>query len=192
MLNDMGFNILPGRLSNSQGETLSLDQYFSDGKTTYFVEQKVRDDHDSTKKRGQIRNFESKLEILNNVHQGQLVGVMYFVDPDLEKNKNYYVRELNNLSAFYSVRLHLFYGPEFFTHFGHPEFWNDLTSWFVRWKSELPDFPDVNLDLSPKECFDELVDLPIGVWRRFVTNATFGMRASYRYYSKMVSLFVWF
>jgi hypothetical protein len=50
MLNDMGFNILPGRLSNSQGETLSLDQYFSDEKTTNFVEQKVRDDHDSTKK----------------------------------------------------------------------------------------------------------------------------------------------
>jgi hypothetical protein len=95
---------------------------------------------------------------------------MYFVDPDLEKNKNYFVRELNNLSAFYSVPLHLFYESEFFTHFGHPEFWNDLTSWFVRWKSELPDFPDVNLDLSPKECFDELVDLPIGVWRRFVTN----------------------
>jgi hypothetical protein len=41
--------------------------------------------------------------------------------------------------------LHLFYGPEFFAHFGRTELWNDLISWLVQWKSELPDLPDVNL-----------------------------------------------
>ena len=88
MLRDAGFNVLPGHIENDNGERLSLDQFFTDGKAYFFVEQKVRDDHDSTKKRGQIRNFESKLEILSGLHPGQLVGMMYFVDLDFEKNKN--------------------------------------------------------------------------------------------------------
>ncbi len=96
--------------------------------------------------------------------------MMYFVDPDLEKNKNYYRQELNNLSGFYQVPLYLFYGPEFFSHIGHPELWNDLVSWLTRWKSELPDLPDVNLDLTPQESFDEVKSLPVGTWRCFITN----------------------
>jgi len=56
ILKDLGYTILPNRLQNSSGDSLSLDQYFTDGTTFYFIEQKVRDDHDSTKKRGQIRN----------------------------------------------------------------------------------------------------------------------------------------
>ncbi len=61
---DLGYHVLPSNLQTSSGENLSVDQYFTDGNTYYFVEQKIRDDHDSTKKRGQVRNFESKLEIL--------------------------------------------------------------------------------------------------------------------------------
>ena len=51
---DLGHHVLPNTLQNSSGENLSLDQYFTDGKSYYFVEQKLRDDHDSTKKRGQV------------------------------------------------------------------------------------------------------------------------------------------
>jgi hypothetical protein len=170
MLRDLGFTILPSQFVNSNRERLSLDQYFTDGSIYYFVEQKVRDDHDSTKKRGQIRNFESKLEILTALHPGQLLGMMYFVDPDLEKNKNYYRQELNNLSGFYNLPIHLYYGPEFFTHFGHPELWNDLISWLKQWKDELPDLPEVDLDLDPAASYDEIKTLRISIWRRFITN----------------------
>ena len=148
--------ILSGHLETSSGESLSLDQYFTDGKAYFFVEQKVRDDHDSTKKRGQVRNFESKLEILSVLHQGQLVGMMYFVDPDLGKNKSYYIQQLNQLSGFYHVPLHLFYGPELFMHFDHQNLWDDLISWLTRWKTELPDLPDINFDLTPTESFKKI------------------------------------
>lgn len=65
MLADVGFSILPNNLESSDGDSLSVDQYFANEETHFFMEQKVRDDHDSTKKRGQIGNFETKLNILS-------------------------------------------------------------------------------------------------------------------------------
>ena len=66
-LKDWGFRILPKKVvpdPKNPKKSLDIDQYFTDGSTYYFIEQKVRDDHDSTKKRGQISNFEAKLEFL--------------------------------------------------------------------------------------------------------------------------------
>jgi len=60
MIPGIKFEVLSKYMVNEKGEELSLDQYFTDGKIYYFVEQKVRDDHDSTKKRGQISNLEKK------------------------------------------------------------------------------------------------------------------------------------
>lgn len=170
IISEIGFSVLPERLQNSEGENLSLDQYFTNGEIYYFIEQKVRDDHDSTKKRGQIRNFESKLEILNRINPEHLVGIMYFVDPELEKNKNYYRQQLNDLSGFYNVPLYLFYGPELFNFLGHPKLWNELITWLERWKSELPDLPEVNFDIEPIKTSREITGLPLSKWRRLVTN----------------------
>ena len=64
ILKDLGYSILPKNLTTANGEQLSLDQFFTDGKNYYFIEQKIRDDHNSTKKRGQIANFEAKLKEL--------------------------------------------------------------------------------------------------------------------------------
>ena len=170
IISEMGYSSLEGRLQNLEGERLSLDQYFTNGEIVYFVEQKVRDDHDSTKKRGQIRNFESKLEILNKIHPDRLVGIMYFIDPELEKNKNYYLHELSDLSVFYNVPLYLFYGPELFVFLGHPELWDELISWLMRWKSELPDLPEVNFDNEPIKTSKELMGLPLSKLRRLINN----------------------
>ena len=64
ILKDLGYSILPKSITTANGEQLSLDQFFTDGKNYYFIEQKIRDDHNSTKKRGQIANFEAKLKEL--------------------------------------------------------------------------------------------------------------------------------
>lgn len=56
--------ILDKRLTNTNGDVLNIDQCFKRGNKVYFIEQKIRDDHDSTKKRGQIQNFEKKLDIM--------------------------------------------------------------------------------------------------------------------------------
>jgi len=107
ILKDMGFSLLPKRIKvEGTDEELYLDHYFTDGETYYFIEQKVRDDHDSSKKRGQISNFERKLEVLSKRHK-LLVGIMYFLDPDFSKNKNFYRDELRKMAKFYDVKLKL-------------------------------------------------------------------------------------
>ncbi|NCO80069.1 restriction endonuclease, partial [Candidatus Falkowbacteria bacterium] len=93
-LREFGYEILEKRFVNSDDDELNLDQCFKADDKVYFIEQKVRDDHDSTKKRGQIANFEKKLsEMVDKYNESNLVGIFYFIDPDLQKNKNYYQAE---------------------------------------------------------------------------------------------------
>lgn len=170
LLQDIGYEILPERLQNDLGEYLTIDQYFTDGETYYFIEQKVRDDHDSTKKRGQIENFEKKLGILQEKHGDQLAGIMYFIDPDMHKNKTYYLSELSSFSAIYSVELHLLYGSQLSAYMKKPEYWEALLSWLTKWKEDLPDFPEINMDISPDESFEEVKDLAPRYWRKIIFN----------------------
>jgi len=166
---DLGYKNLPKTIRDND-KTLSLDQYFTDGSTYYFIEQKLRDDHDSTKKRGQIDNFEKKLEMLYNIHGNNLVGIMYFIDPDLAKNRNFYTEKLRYFAEFYGVETHLFYGQELFEYFDAPQIWDNIIQWLIRWKSELPDLPEINFDKNPKESFDEIKDLELRNWREILQN----------------------
>lgn len=168
MLVDAGFSLLPKNLQSAKGDSLSLDQYFTDGETFFFMEQKVRDDHDSTKKRGQINNSETKLNLLYESHGDHLVGMMYFIDPDLSKNKKYYTGELSNFRDFYGIELYLFYGHEFFEYLGFPHLWANLIEWLTRWKAELPDFPEINLDSSPRESYEEIKTMKPLHWRKLL------------------------
>jgi hypothetical protein len=97
LIAEIGFSNLDRNLTVDSKNSLSVDQYFKKRENSFFVEQKIRDDHDSTKKHGQIKNFEAKLDFLFNQHQNNLVGIMYFVDPALSKNKKFYIRELSRL-----------------------------------------------------------------------------------------------
>ena len=149
---------------------LDIDQYFTDGKIHYFIEQKVRDDHDSTKKRGQISNFETKLEFLYNKHKASLKGIMYFIDPDLIKNKNYYLEELEKMENTYGIELKLLYGKELFEYFGKIELWNTMLQWLESWKDSLPELPEINFDVEPEESYNEIRELEIRYWRKILES----------------------
>lgn len=62
----MGYQNLNKNIGTDlEGNALSADQVFCDGEDNiYLIEQKIRDDHDSTKKRGQYANFKKKYELL--------------------------------------------------------------------------------------------------------------------------------
>lgn len=93
-LRKMGFMILE-KIFVDGNDIFHIDQCFTDGAKVYFLEQKIRDDHDSSKKRGQITNFEKKLNIMLQKHsENNLAGIFYFLDPNLVKNKSYYEHEL--------------------------------------------------------------------------------------------------
>lgn len=170
ILRELNFSILNKSIVGENGDSLSLDQYYEGKGIYYFIEQKVRDDHDSTKKRGQISNFETKLETLYKKHKDKLVGIMYFIDPDLSKNKNYYLPELKRLSEFYGVKTHLLYGKELFDYLGKPDLWEQILSWLKQWKDSLPEIPEIDFDKTPKESFEEIKELPIRHWRKLLEN----------------------
>jgi hypothetical protein len=171
ILKFIGYEILPKIILNEKGKKLLLDQYFTNGEKYFFIEQKLRDDHDSSKKRGQISNFKAKLKALYKKHSSNLVGIMYFIDPDLSKNRNYYFEEFKKLRKFYKVELYLFYGGELFDEYlGKPDLWEQMLSWLKDWKDSLPEFPEINFDSNPEKSFNEIKNLGIRHWRRILEN----------------------
>jgi len=51
-------------LKSFPSKKLKIDLCFKDENNIYFIEQKIRDDHDSSKKRGQVFNLENKLKLM--------------------------------------------------------------------------------------------------------------------------------
>lgn len=43
--------------------------------------------------------------MINKYDEKNLVGIFYFIDPELKKNKNYYDAELKRMSKAYGVEL---------------------------------------------------------------------------------------
>lgn len=163
--------ILPKRISSSDGDSLNVDQLFERNDKIYFIEQKVRDDHDSTKKRGQIDNFEKKLAVLlKQYHENQLVGIVYFIDPELTKNKNFYITELDKMYRDYNVELHLFYGHELFSYLEYQDIWDEILDYLRAWKERIPDLPEINFDRDAYHTFNEIKDLNPIVYRKLLNN----------------------
>lgn len=110
-----GWQSLPQKITSKEGDALDIDQLLIKDNKVLFIEQKVCDDHDSTKKRGQISNFEKKLEALVNIYGYKVMwGFFYFIDPSLVKNRNFYQPELQKLQESWGVHLSVSYGQDIF------------------------------------------------------------------------------
>lgn len=149
-LHEVGFVI---ENKSFDGNELVVDQLFSDSskRNVYLVEQKVRDDHDSTKKRGQFTNFERKARVLKDkFKESSQHAYMYFIDPSIVKNKNYYAKCMQQLRAdLPGIEMELFYGKDFFNHIGHGVIWEELCTYLKNWRSCIPvSVPDYDLDKS--------------------------------------------
>lgn len=83
-------------------ENYDCDQIFTYNGKVVLIEQKIRDDHDSSKKRGQVDNYLTKRKTLTNEYQ-EVLCCSWFIDKLFEKNKKYY---LDNLGK------EIFYGDE--------------------------------------------------------------------------------
>lgn len=166
-----GCELLPKRFTNGNGDVLNIDQCFRKDGKIYFIEQKMRDDHDSTKKRGQIQNFEKKLDImLSKYDEGELIGIFYFIDPELVKNKHFYVSELSKLTNDYNVETQIFYGKSLFEYLGYSDIWEEILNYLVEWKKEIPDLPEINFDLDAQQTFEEIKNLEPFIFRKLLEN----------------------
>jgi Holliday junction resolvase-like predicted endonuclease len=158
---------LTKRVLSKEGDLLDIDQLLMKDNQVLFIEQKVRDDHDSTKKRGQVNNFEKKLETLIELYGEKVTyGFFYFIDPSLVKNRNFYIPQMAKLQESWGVELKVSYGEQMFADLGYADIWQDIMSNLRKWRSDIPDLPEVNFDLRPEESAEEIKELPYRVFRK--------------------------
>lgn len=151
---EMGYENLDKSIGvDEENNELSADQVFQKNNIIYLIEQKVRDDHDSTKKRGQYANFIKKIKCLKIKFPAyHIVAAMWFSDSSLKKNRKYYMEQINNNTDDVLVQS-VYYGDELFTHlFQRMDIWDELITHLKAHKSErcneilnVPDF-----DTSPE------------------------------------------
>ncbi|MDR3050029.1 MAG: restriction endonuclease [Elusimicrobiota bacterium] len=162
----LGYENLDNKLQKNY-DNLDIDQLFRNQYNIYFVEQKVRDDHDSTKKRGQIDNFIKKIEALLEIYkEKQLKCFTYFIDPSLTKNKNYYSEQMKEISKDYGIYCKLCYGKEFWDEISQIQVWDELLKYLKKWKEGIPELPSVNFDLEAEKTFNEIKDMPPSIYRK--------------------------
>lgn len=174
------FDILPKRLSEqetSDNKVYSIDQLFKKNNTIYLIEQKVRDDHDSTKKVGQFNNFEKKyFEVSRRYSNNEIIPIMWFIDDSLRKNRNYYNNEMNRMAEDYGCSPKLYYGEELFSRNEYGiqdipyEMWSEINEYLILWKETLPDMPEVNFDINSEEVYEEIKDLSPAIYRKLFEN----------------------
>lgn len=150
----MGYTNLDKTIGTGpDGNNLEADQVFTLGNTIYLIEQKIRDDHDSTKKRGQYENFKKKYDLLQSENPTKtVIATMWFIDSNITKNKNYYT-EMVAQDANNNITKHILYGGELFdTVFNRPDVWNEICDHLTLNKTQrsrdtlsVPDF-----DTSPE------------------------------------------
>lgn len=137
----MGYHNLDKNIGNDEaGNALSADQVFEKGNGIYLIEQKIRDDHDSTKKRGQFENFRKKYTLLKSRYpHRKIIASMWFIDENLKKNKNYYNAEITK-ETIPDVALSVLYGQELFSNiFSRKDIWDEICIHLQRNKLERTD-----------------------------------------------------
>ncbi|MCI6988592.1 MAG: restriction endonuclease [Campylobacter sp.] len=147
----MGYENLPKNLGqNENNEFLNADQIFKKEAQIYLIEQKIRDDHDSTKKRGQYLNFTKKIKLLKKRYPSQkIIATMWFSDDSLKKNRNFYLEQIN-FNTDDRVKIYLNYGKEIFENlFERVDIWDELISHLKEYKIKkskeilsVPDFDE--------------------------------------------------
>jgi len=163
-----GWHVLPKNINlTNSTEQLKIDQLIKKDNQIIFIEQKIRDDHDSTKKKGQISNFEKKLEVITDQHpNNEIKGFFYFIDPSLVKNKNFYTNELTKLEQAYGVSLAVCYGKELFDSISLATIWNDIITNLEKWREIIPELPEINFDIEPNSSFNEIKNLSLSIYRK--------------------------
>lgn len=131
-LEEKNFKIQNKRFKKDK-KNLKVDHVFTKDDEVFFIEQKIRDDHDSSKKDGQITNFRDKIDvILKDYKEKKVVGFFYFIDDSFAKNKNFYSPEIKKLSKDYDIELHLSYGEDLFEKLHKPEIWDEIIEHLTR------------------------------------------------------------
>ncbi|MGL5732517.1 MAG: hypothetical protein ACRCXE_00365 [Metamycoplasmataceae bacterium] len=113
---------------NKESKNKNYDLLFEDSGVIYVGEIKIRDNHDSTKKRGQLENLTKKVkeQKTKNLNK-KIVALFYFIDPNQRKNGSWYSNELQNLKNDKLVDDFIIcYGDDLYIKFNLKEEWEKI------------------------------------------------------------------
>lgn len=133
---------LEEKLFYSEGRTkLKADQlFYLDENTLCHIEQKIRDDHDSTAKQGISEKFlkkHNKLKETEKYKGKKIISILWFIDDSASKNKISYQETLKKEK---DKNLFLYYGKELFEEvFSKIEVWTELCNHLEKNKKERSD-----------------------------------------------------
>ena len=136
-----------------------------------MIEQKMRDDHDSSKKRGQFENFLKKVEYLKETYPNKHIEAgMWFIDQSLVKNKRYYQERINE-NQNKGANLHLFYGDEFTRYLEKETIWDEMTEYIFNWKMSEDSKIELNFENDWEETKKELLNnVSKNTWKKIIKN----------------------
>lgn len=162
---------LPKR-AKYKNEDIMFDQLFVLDNNIYMVEQKIRDDHDSTKKRGQFSNFLSKVNYLKETYPGmKIMASMWFVDDSLKKNKRYYLNMVEQNNQDSNVILNVFYGNQIFEFLDKVKIWDEMTTHLYQWKELEANKIELNFEDNWEETKEEILrNVSKRNWNKILKN----------------------
>lgn len=172
---ELGYIILNKVIETIENKVYNIDQLFKKDDKIYLIEQKVRDDHDSTKKVGQFQNFEDKYYVVSKLYPEKVIPIMWFIDDSLQKNKNYYIQQMDKMHNDYGCDVYLFYGEQLFnsdlSNLNFPtEMWLETIDYLKEWKLQLPEMPEINFDINADDAFREIKELKPSILRKLFDN----------------------
>ena len=163
------YKTLPNK-ERYQDDIIYFDQLFIDNDTIYMIEQKMRDDHDSAKKRGFLEDFYKNIDYLKmKFPDKKIEAIMWFVDDSLSKNKKYYLSELNKKIE-QNININLFYGKELMDYLGKCFIWDEILEYLEMWKKSSSDI-ELNFEKDWLATREELINnVSKFVWKKIINN----------------------
>lgn len=146
-------------------ELKKYDLFFELNGTIYIGEIKIRDNHDSTKKVGQINNLIAKVEKIKNNTNKKISAILFFLDSSIKKNKSFYEKEL--LKNINIEKFSVLYGDEFFEKFKLSVEWNELKKLIISYNDDIKNNNEIyeiayrNLKKEEKEEFNKIKNILI-------------------------------
>ncbi len=152
-------------------EAILFDQLFEYNNKIIMIEQKMRDDHDSTKKRGQFENFLKKVSYLKEKYPDKNIEAgMWFVDQSLVKNRKYYLKKIEENQNNGAI-LNLFYGDEFTKYLGKETIWDEMTKYLLKWKKSEDSKIELDFEKNWEETKQELLEnVSKNSWKKIINN----------------------
>ena len=75
---------------------------------------------------------------------------------------------MKEINEQYGVKLHLFYGKEFFDFLNLN--WYEILDYLKKWKKELLDIPEINFDKEAESTFNEIKNLSPQFFNKIFSN----------------------